>query len=100
MPVRVRISAHPNLVSQLFHTLIPTTFTFCIKKGNSHCSCLKQSVRKIVCYWLKKVIIEKLKQKFLPVQKGGFPETACPKDRLDRSWLSPCYLKPLHITFF
>ena len=25
----------------------------------------------------------------LPVKKGGFKETACPKDRLDRSWLSP-----------
>ena len=26
--------------------------------------------------------------KFLPVQKGGFQETACPKDRLDGSWLN------------
>ena len=25
----------------------------------------------------------------MPVQKGGFHETTCPKDRLDRSWLSP-----------
>ena len=27
---------------------------------------------------------------FSPVQIGGFQETACPKDRQDGSWLSPC----------
>ena len=25
----------------------------------------------------------------MPVQKGVFQETSCPKDKLDRSWLSP-----------
>ena len=35
--------------------------------------------------------------KFLPVQKGGFQETACPKDRLDGSWLSPWLAGPQEV---
>ena len=37
----------------------------------------------------QKVKIKNSSKKFLPAQ-GGFLETACPKERQDRSWLGPC----------
>ena len=37
-----------------------------------------------------KLVRSNSSMKFLPVQKG-FLETACPTDRLNRSWLSPCH---------
>ena len=43
----------------------------------------------------QEVKIENSLLKFLPVQKGGFQETASPKDRQGGSWLSPCQHKYL-----
>ena len=40
-------------------------------------------------FYFQKVKIENSSQKIIPVQKEGFLETACPKDRQDGSLLSP-----------
>ena len=54
-----------------------------------HLSPRRWFVWKILCYNPQKANIQNSSQKIMPVQNGGFQETACPKDRQDRSWLSP-----------
>ena len=46
-------------------------------------------VRKNIWLLNQKVKFENSSLKSLPILKVGFQETACPKDRLDASWLSP-----------
>ena len=72
------ISARPDLVTNLLLILILTSFTLQL--------CF---LRKIFGYSPKSKIENSL-YNFLPVQYGGFWETACPKDRQDRSCLNPC----------
>ena len=92
MPVHksnTKISAHPNLPTQLLLILIPTTFSslLCQIWHLTFQPCLRRwYVRKIFSYYPHKVRIENSSKKFLPVQKGGYQRTACPKNRLDFVW--------------
>ena len=69
-----KISACPKFATQLLQILITTTFN----------SSLRQKT------FVTKVIIESFSKKLLPVQKEGFQDTTCPKNRLGGSWISPC----------
>ena len=61
------------------------------KKGDLHFSCfLEDGVLGKKLFLLQKRSKLKFFIEFLPVQKGGFQESVWPKERLDRSWLSPC----------
>ena len=49
----------------------------------------------------EKVVTEIFSKKLLPIQKGVAAQdtTGCPKDKLDRSWLSPCLCLRLVISY-
>ena len=83
-------SARPDVATGILQILLPTTFNSLLcQKGQFTLQPHPRRwfVRKIFCYYLKKVKIEN--SSFLSVQKGAFQETACPKDGQDRSWLCP-----------
>ena len=65
---------------------------YCVKKGILYFSYVLEDglLGTHFGYDSKKVKIENASYKSLPVQKGGFQETASPKARQDRSWLNPC----------
>ena len=78
MPVQnsnFKISARPDLATNLFQILIPATFNslVCYKGKFTLQLCLRRwLVRKILGYYPPKVKIEKSSLKFLPVQTGVF----------------------------
>ena len=43
---------------------------------------------KIFAYYPSKAKIDNSSYKLFSFQKGGFQETTCPNERLDRSWLN------------
>ena len=96
MPVqnsKFKISARPDLATNLLQILIPATINSLVcQRGQFTLQLCHRSwfVRKIFGYYFPKVKLKKSSQKYLPVQAGGFYETTCPKDRQDRCWLSPC----------
>ena len=76
--------ARPDLATYLLQILIPATFNSLVcQKGQFTLQLCPRRwfVRKIFGYYTPKVKIEKSSYKFLPVQRGGFCETTCPKDR-------------------
>ena len=85
---------------QQFQNFCPSRFSnlFTSNPGNLHFSYVQtyDLLGKIFVYYPQKVKIENSLKKILPVQKGGFQETTCPKDRQDGSWLSACS-KGIHI---
>ena len=90
-----KFSARPDLATNLLQFLIPNTFDslLCQKTNLTLQPCPKRwFVRKMFGCYPQKVKIENSlwKRLPLPMQKGGFHETACLQDRQDRSWLSPC----------
>ena len=96
MPVQnsyFKTSAHQDLGANLFQISTPTTFNILLcQKGQFTLQPCRRIwfVREIFGYYPPKVKIEHSSYRFLPVQKGGFQETACPKNRQDGFWLSPC----------
>ena len=91
MPVQnhnFKISARPDLATNLLQILIPTTSKslLCQKSQFTLQLCPEGwFVMKIFGYDPQKVKIENSSLKFLPVQRVGFLETVCPKDRQDGS---------------
>ena len=89
MPVQnsySKISARPDLTTNPLQILIPTTFNslLCQKRQFTLQQYIKRWFdKKILGYYPQKIKIENSLEKFLPVQKGGFQETTCPKDRQD-----------------
>ena len=90
MPVQnsnSKIVACPDLATQLLQILIYKLYlkAYCVKKGNLHFSHVLEDDLLVITpkSQNKKFFIE-----ILPAQKGGFQETACPKDMQDGSWLS------------
>ena len=87
MPVQSsnsNVSAHPNLATKLLQILIPTTVNGLLcQKGQSTLELYPRRwfIRKIFSYYPQKVKIENSLKKMLSVQKKGFQETACSKDR-------------------
>ena len=85
-----KISARPYLATYPLHNLPPTTLNSlsCQKGHFAHQLCPRRwFLRKIFGNYPPKVKIENFSWKILPVQKGGFQETTCPKDRQDGSSL-------------
>ena len=84
MPVQncnSKISAHPDLATQLLQTRYQLIlFAFFVKRGNLHFSHILENNLVIT---RQKVKIEIFSWNCLPVPLGGFQETACQKDRLD-----------------
>ena len=94
MPVQnsnCKSSPRLELATNLLQILIPTiSYILLWQQGQLT---LQPCPRRVFLYLVitqKKVKIANSLQKLLPVSKGGFKETACPKDRQNRSWLSPC----------
>ena len=87
-----KISACPDLPTNLLQILIPTTFNGLLcQKGQLT---LQLGPRiwlfgKYLVITLQKSKLKILHRKFCLSQKGGLQETACPKDGKDGSWLSP-----------
>ena len=92
---------------QQFQNFCPSRFSYfkslfqlcligsCDKKGNLHSAMSKKhSLLKIDLFIIlipsNSLLPPKFHSILLPVQKVGFQENACLKDRLDGSWLSSC----------
>ena len=96
LPVQINLLCYFISLPTRFNILLSQTGKITLQ------SCPRRwVVWKRLGYYPKNVKIEDSSWKFLPVQKGGFQKTACPKDGLDGSWLSPwMYLKGiLHSRF-
>ena len=94
-----KISACPDLATNLLQILTPTTSNslLCQKRRLIlQLSPRTWSVGKNTLFLPpKKSKLKKNYIKILPVQKGDFQETTCPKDRQGGSWLSPWLYLPM-----
>ena len=81
------VTTECSTIRVIVRALLPTTFK---SQFTLQLCPVRYLLGKYLVNYPHKVQSENSLEKFLPVQKGVIQETACPNNRQDRPWLSPC----------